>query len=97
LKLRTLTCRLSSYCWRVSHSVTHKHELWIWFTLSYAMTKALHLTCHSVTHKRWIWFPLSYAMTKALLRLASVFMTRNRQGSWEVTLYNLLPRVLRLF
>ena len=24
-------------CWRVSHSVTHKHELWIWFTLSYAM------------------------------------------------------------
>ena len=28
-------------CWRVSHSVTHKHELWIWFTLSYAMMKAL--------------------------------------------------------
>ena len=27
-------------CWRVSHSVTHKHELWIWFTLSYAMMKA---------------------------------------------------------
>ena len=25
----------------VSHSVTHKHELWIWFTLSYAMMKAL--------------------------------------------------------
>jgi len=30
-----------SYCWRVSHSVTHKHELWIWFTLSYAMMKSL--------------------------------------------------------
>ena len=29
------------FCWRVSHSVTHKHELWIWFTLSYAMMKAL--------------------------------------------------------
>jgi len=29
------------YCWRVSNSVTHKHELWIWFTLSYAMMKAL--------------------------------------------------------
>jgi len=28
-------------CWRVSHSVTHKHELWIWFTLSYVMMKAL--------------------------------------------------------
>jgi len=28
-------------CWRVSHSVTHKHELWIWFTLSCAMKKAL--------------------------------------------------------
>ena len=28
-------------CWCVSHSVTHKHELWIWFTLSYAMMKAL--------------------------------------------------------
>jgi len=25
------------FCWRVSHSVTHKHELWIRFTLSYAM------------------------------------------------------------
>jgi len=24
-----------SSCWRVSHCVTHKHELWIWFTLSY--------------------------------------------------------------
>ena len=32
---------LTCYCWRVSHSVTHKHELWIWFTLSYAMMKAL--------------------------------------------------------
>ena len=31
----------SSNFWRVSHSVTHKHELWIWFTLSYAMMKAL--------------------------------------------------------
>ena len=30
----------TSKCWRVSHSVTHKHELWIWFTLSYAMMKA---------------------------------------------------------
>jgi len=29
------------FCWLVSHSVTHKHELWIWFTLSYAMMKAL--------------------------------------------------------
>jgi len=29
------------FCWRVSHSVTHKHELWIWFTLSYVMMKAL--------------------------------------------------------
>jgi len=29
------------FCWRVSHSVTHKHERWIWFTLSYAMMKAL--------------------------------------------------------
>jgi len=29
------------FCWRVSHSVAHKHELWIWFTLSYAMMKAL--------------------------------------------------------
>ena len=29
------------FCWRVSHSVTHKHELWVWFTLSYAMMKAL--------------------------------------------------------
>ena len=29
------------FCCRVSHSVTHKHELWIWFTLSYAMMKAL--------------------------------------------------------
>ena len=28
-------------CWRVSHSVTHKHELWIWLTLSYAIMKAL--------------------------------------------------------
>ena len=69
-------CR-SVYCWRVSHSVTHKHELWIWFTLSYAMMKALLLTCHSVTHKRerWIWFPLSYAM-KTLLRLAAVRDTK---------------------
>jgi len=25
----------------VSRSVTHKHELWIWFTLSYAMMKTL--------------------------------------------------------
>ena len=34
---------LCSVChfWRVSHSVAHKHELWIWFTLSYAMMKAL--------------------------------------------------------
>jgi len=39
----------STICWGVSRSVTHKHELWIWFTLSYAMMKALHLTCHSVT------------------------------------------------
>ena len=31
----------SLLCWRVSHSVTHKHELWIWFPLSYAMMKAL--------------------------------------------------------
>ena len=29
------------FCWCVSHSVTHKHERWIWFTLSYAMMKAL--------------------------------------------------------
>ena len=29
------------YCWRVSHSVTHKHELLIWFMLFYAMMKAL--------------------------------------------------------
>jgi len=29
------------FCWCVSHSVTHKHEQWIWFTLSYAMMKAL--------------------------------------------------------
>jgi len=29
------------FCWRVSHSVTHKRERWIWFTLSYAMLKAL--------------------------------------------------------
>jgi len=29
------------FCWRVSHFVTHKHELWIWFTLSYALMKAL--------------------------------------------------------
>ena len=29
------------FCWSVSHSVTHKHERWIWFTLSYAMMKAL--------------------------------------------------------
>jgi len=29
------------YCWRVSPSATHKHELWIWFTLSYVMMKAL--------------------------------------------------------
>jgi len=28
-------------CWHVSHSATHKHERWIWFTLSYAMIKAL--------------------------------------------------------
>ena len=30
-------------CWRVSHcnTQTHKHELWIWFTLSYAMMRAL--------------------------------------------------------
>ena len=28
-------------CWRASHSVTHKHELWIWFTVPYAMMKAL--------------------------------------------------------
>jgi len=28
-------------CWRASHSVTHKHELWIWLTLSYGMMKAL--------------------------------------------------------
>ena len=27
--------------WRVSPSVTHKHELWIWFTLSYATMKVL--------------------------------------------------------
>jgi len=30
-----------SYCWGVSLSVTHKHQRWIWFTLSYAMLKAL--------------------------------------------------------
>ena len=29
------------FCWRVSHSLTHKHGLWIWFTLSYAVMKAL--------------------------------------------------------
>ena len=29
------------FCWSVSHFVTHKHERWIWFTLSYAMMKAL--------------------------------------------------------
>ena len=27
-------------CWGVSRSVTHKHQRWIWFTLSYAMLKA---------------------------------------------------------
>ena len=27
-------------CWRVYQSVTHNQELWIWFTLSYAMMKA---------------------------------------------------------
>ena len=65
-----------SDCWRVSYSVTHKQ--WIWFTLCYAIMKALHLTCHSVTHKheRWIWFTLSYAMMKAVLRLAAVRDTK---------------------
>ena len=29
------------YCWGVSRSVTHKYQRWIWFTLSYAMLKAL--------------------------------------------------------
>ena len=29
------------FCWHVSHSITHKHELWIWFMLSYVMMKAL--------------------------------------------------------
>ena len=29
------------FCWGVSRSVTHKHQRWIWFTLSYAMLKAL--------------------------------------------------------
>jgi len=29
------------FCWRGSYSVTLKHELWIWFPLSYAMMKAL--------------------------------------------------------
>jgi len=66
-------------CWRVSQSVTHKHELWIRFTLSYAMMKALHLTWHSATHKRErrIWFPLIYRhLMKALLRLAAVRDTK---------------------
>ena len=75
----------SWYWWRVSHSVTHKHELWIWFTLSYAMMKASHLTCHSVTHKceRWIWFPLSYVMRKALLR----HETGRGVERWHCTIY----------
>ena len=67
------------FCWRVSQSVTHKHELWIRFTLSYAMMKALHLTWHSATHKRErrIWFPLIYRhLMKALLRLAAVRDTK---------------------
>ena len=29
------------FCWRVSHFVTHKNEVWMWFTPSYAMMKAL--------------------------------------------------------
>jgi len=29
------------FCWRVSHSVIHKHQRWIWFTLSYTILKAL--------------------------------------------------------
>ena len=28
-------------CWGVSRSVTHKYQRWIWFTLSYALLKAL--------------------------------------------------------
>ena len=42
------------YRWRVSHSVTHKHELWIWFTLSYAMMKQ---GCHIgfLSQKPQIW------------------------------------------
>ena len=40
-RLRTISKITAPFCWRVSHSVTHKHELWIWFTLSYAMMKAL--------------------------------------------------------
>ena len=46
---QTMVQTLKWDCWGVSRSVTHKHELWIWFTLFFAMTKALHLTCYSVT------------------------------------------------
>ena len=37
----TILLTYLSLCWCVTHSVTHKQELWIWFTLSYAMMKAL--------------------------------------------------------
>ena len=55
----------------VSSSVTHKHELWIWFTL-----------------------PMQWWRRYSGSRL---FETRNRQGIWEVTLYNLVHRVLHWF
>jgi len=77
----------STIFWRVFRSVTHKHELWIWFTLSYAMMKALHSPCHVITHKRerWIWFPLSYAKMQTLLRLAAVTDAKQAGELWGDT------------
>ena len=45
LSCASLKCSHPGYiwgcCWGVSRSVTHKHQRWIWFMLSYAMLKAL--------------------------------------------------------
>jgi len=67
----------------VSRSVTHKHELWIWFTLSYAMMKAL-LRLVAVWDTNQTDDLRGYTVQFIASRSALVSMTQNGNIYWPI-------------